>query len=132
MWTDRTGQVFYLGEGLSGALHVRLVNDLFPGYLLSQDSRHPKYVVVCSECGCLNEYAEAPSKNAPIPCAECNGPVYTERPTRRQRVPCRRCGNRVPVPHKGLRPSARPPYVGYGVSLQGVQTDSQRTVLQTP
>ena len=82
------------------------VNDLFPGYLLSQDSRHPKYVVVCSECGCLNEYAEAPSKNAPIPCAECNGPVYTERPTRRQRVPCRRCGTEYPYPTKD---SGHPP-----------------------
>ena len=31
------------------------LNDLFPGYLLSQDSRHPKHVVVCSECGCHDE-----------------------------------------------------------------------------
>ena len=49
------------------------VNDLFPGYLLSQNSRHPTHVVVCSECGCLNECDEEPSKDVPIPCAECNG-----------------------------------------------------------
>ena len=82
------------------------VNDLFPGYLLSQNSRHPKHVVVCSECGCLNECDEEPSKDAPIPCAECNGPVYTEGPARRQRVPCRRCGSEYPYPTKD---SGHPP-----------------------
>jgi hypothetical protein len=25
--------------------------DLFPGYLLSEDSRHPKNVLVCPDCG---------------------------------------------------------------------------------
>ena len=82
------------------------LNDLFPGYLLSQNSRHPKHVVVCSECGCLNECDEEPSKDAPIPCAECNGPVYTEGPARRQRVPCRRCGTEYPYPTKD---SGHPP-----------------------
>ena len=82
------------------------VNDLFPGYLLSQDSRHPKHVVACSECGCLNECDEEPSKDAPIPCAECNGPVYTEGPARRQRVPCRGCGTEYPYPTKD---SGHPP-----------------------
>ena len=81
-------------------------NDLFPGYLLSQDSRHPKHVVVCSECGCLNECDEEHSKDAPIPCAECNGPVYTEGPARRRRVPCRRCGTEYPYPAKD---SGQPP-----------------------
>ena len=82
------------------------VNDLFPGYLLSQDSRHPKHVVACSECGCLNECDEEPSKAAPIPCAECEGPVYTEGPARRQRVMCRRCGTEYPYP---TRDSGHPP-----------------------
>ena len=82
------------------------VNDLFPGYLLSQDSRHPKHVVACSECGCLNECDEEPSKAAPIPCAECEGPVYTEGPARRQRVMCRRCGAEYPYP---TRDSGHPP-----------------------
>ena len=82
------------------------VNDLFPGYLLSQDSRHPKHVVACSECGCLNECDEEPSKEAPIPCAECQEPVYTEGPARRQRVMCRRCGTEYPYP---TRDSGHPP-----------------------
>ena len=44
------------------------VNDLFPGYLLSGNSRHPKHVVACSMCGCLNEYDDEPSKDTPRPC----------------------------------------------------------------
>ena len=82
------------------------VNDLFPGYLLSQDSRHPKHVVVCSECGCLNEYDEQPSRDAPKPCAECSAPVYTEGPARRQRVKCRRCATEYSYPSKD---SGHPP-----------------------
>ena len=62
------------------------VNDLFPGYLLAGNSRHPSHVVACNECGCLNECDEQPSKNTPIPCAECGSAVYTEGPARRPAV----------------------------------------------
>ena len=75
-------------------------NDLFPGYLLAQDSRHPKHVVVCSACGCLNEYDEEPSRDTPASCVECGGAVYTQGPARRQRVPCRRCGTEFSYPNK--------------------------------
>ena len=78
------------------------VNDLFPGYLLAKDSRHPMHVVACSECGCLNESGEQPSKAAPTPCAECGGPLYVEGPVRRQRVQCKRCGSEYPYPAKNL------------------------------
>lgn len=74
------------------------VNDLFPGYLLAGNSRHPSHVVACSECGCLNECDEQPSKSTPIPCAECGSAVYAEGPARRQRVECRRCGTQYPYP----------------------------------
>lgn len=84
----------------------RTVNDLFPGYMLAGDSRHPRHVVACSECGCLNECEEEPSKLTPIPCAECSSAVYTEGPARRQRVVCRQCGTEYPYP---ARESAHPP-----------------------
>ena len=82
------------------------VNDLFPGYVLAGDSRHPRHVVVCSECGSLNECDEEPSRDTPIPCAECSSAVYTEGPARRQRVECRRCGTEYPYPE---RDSGHPP-----------------------
>ena len=33
--------------------------DLFPGYLLADDTRHPRNVLVCADCGELNEVADA-------------------------------------------------------------------------
>ena len=85
------------------------VNDLFPGYVLSGDRRHPRHVLVCSECGCLNECDKEPRKDTPIPCAECRGPVYVEGPAHRQRVECRRCGTEYPYPamESGHPPSHR-------------------------
>jgi len=82
------------------------VNDLFPGYVLAGDSRHPRHVVACSECGCLNECDEEPSRDTPIQCIECSSPVYTEGPVRRQRVECRRCGTEYP--YQNVKP-VRPP-----------------------
>lgn len=76
------------------------VNDLFPGYLLAQDNRHPNHVVACSQCGSLNDTSEAPSKDTPLTCAECSGPVYTEGPARRQRILCVHCGTEFPYPIK--------------------------------
>lgn len=32
--------------------------DLFPGYLVADDTRHPKNVLVCADCGELNEVAD--------------------------------------------------------------------------
>ena len=108
------------------------VNDLFPGYLLAKDSRHPKHVVVCNQCGCLNEYDEKPSKDTPLPCAECSGACVHGRAGTPETGPMQAMWNRVRVPLKRFWPSARPPDVGYGVPLQGVQTDPHGTVLQTP
>ena len=82
------------------------VNDLFPGYLLSGNSRHPKHVVACSECGCLNEYDDEPSKDLPKPCTECTGPVYVDGPARRQRVSCKQCRTEFSYPNKD---SGHPP-----------------------
>ena len=45
--------------------------DLFPGYLLSEDSRHPKNVLICPGCGDLNEVDDAAAK-MPGACQGCN------------------------------------------------------------
>ena len=118
-------------------------NDLFPGYVLARDSRHPNHVLVCSQCGCLNEYKESPSKDTPGYCAECNGPVYAEGPVRRHRVPCKRCGNKYPYPTRdsGHPPAHRNPTRDSGhppahrmwameYYCKGVQTNPQRAFLQ--
>lgn len=69
-------------------------SDLFPGYRLAEDVRHPRHVLACAGCGQLNELATVPHLDKPAICTACNGPVYIEGPARSGSVPCRQCGYR--------------------------------------
>lgn len=73
-------------------------NDLFPGYLLAEATRHPRHVVLCSSCGALGEYDRRPTQSDPEPCAECGHPVCVEGPARRHRVSCQHCGTLYAYP----------------------------------
>ena len=74
--------------------------DLFPGYLLSEDSRHPNNVLVCSECGELNEVTDRKNPGA---CRSCKAVLRTNGPAARNRCTCSHCGheNRYPRAEKG-------------------------------
>jgi putative DNA methylase len=74
--------------------------DLFPGYLLADDSRHPQHVLVCGACGELNETSKPES---PGTCSACNEPLCVAGPAKRGRCACRECGhmNRYPDPAAG-------------------------------
>ncbi len=74
--------------------------DLFPGYLLAEDSRHPTNVLVCPDCGELNEVAD---RRNPAACHSCNGALRTDGPARRNRCVCSHCGheNRYPRSDNG-------------------------------
>ena len=74
--------------------------DLFPGYLLAEDSRHPKNVLVCPECGDLNELAD---RERPGTCRNCEATLRLHGPARRNGCVCPHCGrgNRYPRPEKG-------------------------------
>ena len=63
--------------------------DLFPGYLLAEDRRHPRNVVVCHRCGALNEVAR---RGDPGPCHTCGVVLSIVGPARRGRCMCPRCG----------------------------------------
>jgi adenine-specific DNA methylase len=69
--------------------------DLFPGYLVAEDSRHPKNVLVCPDCGDLNEVADA---SAPGACGSCKSALRVEGPASRGRCVCSHCNqeNRYP------------------------------------
>jgi putative DNA methylase len=69
--------------------------DLFPGYLLAEDSRHPKNVLVCPKCGNLNEVAD---RRNPGACWSCNAVLRIDGPASRNRCACSNCGheNRYP------------------------------------
>jgi adenine-specific DNA methylase len=74
--------------------------DLFPGYLLSEDSRHPKNVLVCPDCGELNEVKDRQNPGA---CRSCDARLHTEGPAGRNHCVCRHCGheNRYPRAAEG-------------------------------
>jgi adenine-specific DNA methylase len=74
--------------------------DLFPGYLISEDARHPLNVLVCPDCGELNEVAD---RNDPGQCQSCDAQLRTEGPAGRGRCACPGCGyeNEYPRPGAG-------------------------------
>ena len=76
--------------------------DLFPGYQVAKDSRHPKHVLVCASCGELNEVADL---NHLGHCRACQAPLKLEGPVRRNRCPCPSCGHQNTYP----RPRSGPP-----------------------
>ena len=59
--------------------------DLFPGYLLATNRRHPKNVLVCWACGDLNLVAD---RNAPGICATCGVGLRLTGSARRGRCDC--------------------------------------------
>ena len=75
--------------------------DLFPGYLVSQDSRHPKNVLVCQACGDLNEIDD---RSAPGHCNGCKAALQIEGPARRGRCVCSHCGHNNEYPRASEGP----------------------------
>jgi adenine-specific DNA methylase len=73
---------------------------LFPGYLLAEDARHPKNVIICSECGELNEVANSDKLGS---CRECRQKLKVDGPARRNRCACPKCKheNIYPRPKNG-------------------------------
>jgi putative DNA methylase len=63
--------------------------DLFPGYLLAADSRHPKNVFVCSACGGLTETG---NRNDPGKCGHCSAHLLFDGPAKRSHCRCPACG----------------------------------------
>lgn len=63
--------------------------DLFPGYLVAADSRHPKNVFVCPSCGQLTETAD---RKNPGNCRHCRRALSPSGIARRNRCECGQCG----------------------------------------
>ena len=74
------------------------VNSLFPGYRLAQPGRHPCHVVACRGCGALGEFSEAPTRDSPGTCPECEAIVCIEGPASRGSVVCSGCSTKVGYP----------------------------------
>jgi putative DNA methylase len=76
--------------------------DLFPGYLLADDTRHVAYVLICPTCGDLNEVSDP---KQPGMCRGCITALTNAGPARRGQCACPRCGHVNSYP----RPQAGPP-----------------------
>lgn len=73
--------------------------DLFPGYLLASDSRHPKNVFLCHTCGQLSETAD---RKTPGDCQHCGAGLSLEGPAKRSHCECQGCGTINTFPNKAL------------------------------
>lgn len=76
--------------------------DLFPGYILAENVRHPAHVLVCPSCGELNEVAD---RDEPGSCA-CGATLAIAGPVRRNKCACPHCGHGNTAPFHGQGPPA--------------------------
>jgi len=75
--------------------------DLFPGYLLADDTRHASNVLVCAACGELNEVSDTKSAGT---CHTCHAPLSRMGPARRNHCVCKHCGHSSRFPRSNLGP----------------------------
>ncbi len=75
--------------------------DLFPGYLLAENRRHPKNVLVCPACGDLNEVDD---RTRPGDCTTCKTALIQTGPARRGRCACPSCGHSNVYPGQARHP----------------------------
>ncbi len=80
------------------------LNDLFPGYLLAEATRHPKHVLACSDCSAFVELDYQPTAEAPVSCPHCGGRVQKEGPAKRGKITCWCCKEKFcyPAPDAGV------------------------------
>ncbi|WP_092114393.1 DUF1156 domain-containing protein [Bradyrhizobium erythrophlei] len=64
--------------------------DLFPGYLIADDTRHPLNVLACATCGELNEVVDL---EQPGRCKHCKSRLHVAGPAHRGRCDCPECGH---------------------------------------
>lgn len=64
--------------------------DLFPGYLLAENKRHPLNVVVCHHCGDLNEVEDIKRLGE---CLGCKQALRLDGPAKRGKCHCSNCGH---------------------------------------
>jgi putative DNA methylase len=92
---------YFLWVKMASCRNCRKDIDLFPGYLIAADQRHPKNVFVCSACGQLTETGE---RKNPGNCRHCGAGLSVSGPAGRNRCPCPHCGTENFYPNSSLGP----------------------------
>ncbi len=99
---DKSAQVkYFLWVKTIGCQNCGKDIDLFPGYLIASDVRHPKNVFVCSVCGHLTETS---SRDHPGKCCHCGMGLSLNGPASRNRCKCSTCGASNSFQEAGLGP----------------------------
>ena len=75
--------------------------DLFPGYLVAKNRRHPMNVLVCPACGDLNQVEDYRDSGG---CSSCGTELRHAGPARRGRCECPHCGHSNTYPGEVQRP----------------------------
>lgn len=93
----KTGKIervkYFLWVKVSDCPECSHENDLFPGYLLAQNVRHPKNVIVCSSCGHLNEHEKVPKGDKFENCESCSEKINVDRKIGKGRLNCTNCNH---------------------------------------
>ena len=92
---------YFLWVKIQSCHHCGKDMDLFPGYLLAEDRRHPQNVFVCPQCG---ELSETPDRKQPGSCQICSQPLSVKGPARRNRCLCPHCRKENRYPDATLGP----------------------------
>lgn len=75
--------------------------DLFPGYLLAKNVRHPRNVLICPGCGSLNEVEDRDVLGC---CVHCGTNLSLKGPAKQSSCECPHCGTINRYPRNGEGP----------------------------
>ena len=98
---DQVPVKYFVWVKTQRCVSCRQRNDLFPGYVLATDARHPRSVLICSDCGELNEVDD---RETPGACASCTSKLTATGPARRGSLKCPSCGVTNKFPGDGTAP----------------------------
>jgi len=98
--SDKASVKYFLWVKVKSCWNCGRDIDLFPGYLVAENRRHPKNVFVCKECG---ELTETEDRKRPGSCSVCSALLSQEGPAKRNQCMCSYCGakNKFPDPSSG-------------------------------
>ncbi len=91
---------YFLWVKVVACRHCGREIDLFPGYLIAKNQRHPNHVLLCPSCG---ELCEVRNAKCPGECPNCGGALGISGSASRSHCACPQCGgdNRFPQPENG-------------------------------
>jgi adenine-specific DNA methylase len=78
--------------------------DLFPGYLLAANARHPRNVFVCPDCG---DITEADDRSNPGACRSCSAQLIEAGLAKHGRCECPHCGTVNSILSFAIKPDHR-------------------------